>query len=152
MDPKRWAGRSMGTAPHITLVWLMPKLADTIHGANHTSARPRHEPYTWPKLATFQHPSKMRPLGTVFALLSLHHFPLDTSIPLYWFLSSELPPHNSDNHSQCLFSPVATTLPHQCHLPSDRHKAPGCITWWVLILLGIMKTSVLGQLLVVWWG
>ena len=52
-DPKCWAGSSMGTAPLATLVWLMPKLADPIHGASHTSAIPMHEPHRWPTLAAF---------------------------------------------------------------------------------------------------
>lgn len=52
IDTKHWAGSSMGTAPLTSQVWLMPKLADPIHGASHTSATPRHEPHTWPTLAT----------------------------------------------------------------------------------------------------
>lgn len=55
----------------------------------------------------------------------------DTSIPLHrsppGHVSSELPLHNSDNHSQHLFSPMATTPPHLCHLLSNRHVAPGCM-------------------------
>lgn len=48
MDPKSWAGSSMGTAPLAALVWLTPELMEPIHGVGtllpHPGTSLRHGP------------------------------------------------------------------------------------------------------------
>lgn len=78
--------------------------------------------------------SAASPLLSPGHLLMLHWPPSDRN-------SSDLPLHNGDHRNQHLFSPVATTLPHQRHLPSNRHIAPGSAIWLALLFLGTMRTS-----------